>query len=343
MSWIKKIIFSVVFLVLLFAFARYYVIEDAEKVKIDKELNFSLEEIFSQYNNLQNFVRWNGDVLNSDELFISYYEPYEGVGSSMSYKNKKGDVKGELSIIEQKDLKFIKYQYFKDNHEPFYVKVDFNKISSNRTKVTYILERPSKTLYDKLLTYWKDEPTFFMMDKEVDRLEHLLSNKVDKKIFLDNIILDSIMVEEREEQILLGNYFSVVNKKSMLRKDVLDNIEQLEQYMEVVLEKHEDEYGFPIMITDIDDSKGNSYYLGIPVSESMTLKDKEFGFRTFESSKVLSIFYKGNFDNRKNAINQLVKVAKKDSLRYNKVEQIFLSKPNNEANILMKIMLPVVK
>lgn len=345
MSWIKKIIVGIVVLLVIFAFSKYYVIEQSEKVKVEKELSFPLAKIFSQYNNLQNFVRWNEDVLDTKELFIHYYQPYQGAGSAMSYRNKKGSIRGELSIVKEKEEKSITYQFFSGNKAPLYINVFFTKISEDATKVTYVIEKPAKTIWEKAMSYWKEEPTFFMMDKEVNRLESVLSNKIDKEKWLTNITYDSIMVENQPEQLLLGKYFSVMNRPNMVTQKINKNIAQLQQYVQVSLEKKSDEYGFPTLIKSPHQTKNKqlSYYVGIPLSQSMKLEEKQYGFRNIASSKTLSIYYKGNYHQANNTVKRLIKRAKKDSMRYGEVQQIFLKTPKNSDDVMMKIILPISK
>ncbi|PIE50998.1 MAG: hypothetical protein CSA38_00575 [Flavobacteriales bacterium] len=344
MNWTKKLLIILLLIVIGFAFAKFYIIEDAQKVQVDKNYAFPLEEIFSQYNDLQKFVRWNEDELSEKDLFINYYQPYQGVGSSMSYRNKKGDIKGELSIIEQKE-NYIQYQYFKGNQEPLYVKVLFSAETENSTKVTYLVEKPAKTILNKIEDYWKEEPTFFILDKQVDGLEQLLSNRIEKEKIFTNITYDSIMLDDRKEEILLGKHFSVMNSGNMFQKSVQDNIDQLQQYIRVSLNKKEDEYGFPKMIMNPNQMKNKqiSYYLGIPLSSSVKLNDKLYGFRTLERSKAFSVYVKGNVPNIYNSVKPLTNKAKKDSLLYNKAEYIFLSAPKTEEEVKLKIILPVSK
>lgn len=345
MSWIKKIIFGIIILLLIITFSKYYVIEKSEKVKVEKKLSFPLVKIFSQYNNLQNFVRWNEDVLDNKKLFINYYQPYQGVGSAMSYQNKKGDIQGELFIVKEEEGKAITYQFFSGNKTPLYIDVFFTKISESETKVTYVIEKPAKTIWEKAMSYRKEEPTFFMMDKEFNRLESVLSNKIDKEKWLTNITYDSIMLENQPEQLLLGRYFSVMNKPDMITQKVNKSIAQLEQYMEVILEKKTDEYGFPTLIKSPHQIKNKQfyYYIGIPLSQSMRLEEKQYGFRSVESSLVLSIYYKGNYHQADSAVKQLINKAKKDSMKYGEIQQIFLEIPPNRGDVMMKIILPVSK
>lgn len=87
MKWVKLII---TFLVLIFGiYAVSMILWRKQKLFCKKEINFPLEKVFPQFNNLYNFSQWNEFIQENDHLGFSYYTPYDGVGSSMHFVNKK--------------------------------------------------------------------------------------------------------------------------------------------------------------------------------------------------------------------------------------------------------------
>ena len=86
-----------------------------------------------------------------------------------------------------------------------------------------------------------------------------------------------------------------------------------------------------------------SYFYGIPLSQQEKISDNNFIFKKVESSKVYSIYYRGKYEQRVHAINQLLNQHKKDSLKNGMLEEIFLEAPSENKDVVLKISFPVIK
>ena len=86
-----------------------------------------------------------------------------------------------------------------------------------------------------------------------------------------------------------------------------------------------------------------SYFYGIPLSQQEKISDNNFIFKKVESSKVYSIYYRGKYEQRVHAINQLLNQIKKDSLKNGMLEEIFLEAPSENKDVVLKISFPVIK
>ncbi|MCB4234890.1 hypothetical protein LDL59_06630 [Kaistella anthropi] len=84
------------FAVAVYAIAMTFV-EDAKSFTIQKEISYPVDRVFPQFNNLQNFTRWNAFFSEDPDFTFDYFTPYEGQGSSMSYHDKKIRINSEIS------------------------------------------------------------------------------------------------------------------------------------------------------------------------------------------------------------------------------------------------------
>ena len=111
------------------------------------------------------------------------------------------------------------------------------------------------------------------------------------------------------------------------------------------LGKKDDEFGFPMLITDADNYKDKevSYFLGIPLSKKFGVTDNNFSFRTINPTQNYVMYYKGNYAGRVKAIQQLIQKAKKDEMRFNDIRQTFLERPTEDQDVNMKLSLSVFK
>ena len=88
MRWLKYGSFIIIFLLAIYAVSMSFV-EENKNFTIEKEINYPVEKVFPQFNNLQNFSQWNAFFSDNDQLSFDYFSPYEGQGSAMTYKDKK--------------------------------------------------------------------------------------------------------------------------------------------------------------------------------------------------------------------------------------------------------------
>jgi hypothetical protein len=63
-----------------YAASMYYFVEENKNFQIEKEIDYPLDKVFAQFNNLQHFTRWNNFFTSSQSIDIDYYTPYEGKG-----------------------------------------------------------------------------------------------------------------------------------------------------------------------------------------------------------------------------------------------------------------------
>jgi hypothetical protein len=176
-------------------------------------------------------------------------------------------------------------------------------------------------------------------------LKNVLGNKVEKDHLLATVKYDSLMVENEEEKLLLGINVSASNKKDALYKNIVMSYNKIYNYVTMDLGKKEDEFGYPILITDADNYKDKevSYFLGIPLSKKMGITDNNFSFRTINPTRNYIMYYKGTYAGRVRSIIQLIRKAEKDEMRYGDVRQTFLEHPIEDQEVNMKLSLAVFK
>ena len=99
------------------------------------------------------------------------------------------------------------------------------------------------------------------------------------------------------------------------------------------------------MITNPSNLKDKeiSYFYGVPLSKRIPVSDNNFSFQTLNASKVYYIYYQGNYYNRVKNIQELLKKAKKDTLRNGQLMEEFLEEPVDNQDVKLKLSLPVYR
>ena len=123
------------------------------------------------------------------------------------------------------------------------------------------------------------------------------------------------------------------------------NHNKVVNYVKMDLGKKSDEYGEPILITDADGFKDKeiSYFYGIPLSKRVGVSDNNFSFRTVNASENYVIYYRGTYEGRIKAIQELLSKAKKEEMRSGDLQQTFLEEPAENNKVIIKLSLPVFR
>lgn len=345
MRWIKYSLLTVFLLLAAYSVSMSFVAE-TKNFTIEKEINYPVDKVFPQFNNLQNFTSWIAFFAENDRLTFDYFTPYEGQGSSMSFHDQKeNDFFGDVFIRYQNQNRTLRYQLFEGKKSnPYLIDVKFIA-EGDKTKIIWYIQTPKQPLLKRSLNLLSEDYIADQIDKSMKNLYSNLGNKVDKEKLRQSLKFDSLMVEQQEAVLLLGVNVTTKNDKSAFFKNIVMNHNKVLNFVKMDLAKKNDEYGEPILITDADNFKEKevSYFYGIPLSKKSGISDNNFSFRTINASKNYVIYYKGNYTGRVNAIQQLLSKAKKDSLRSGDIHQTFLEAPDEEQNTIIKLSLPVYR
>lgn len=347
MRWLK--IFLVIILVMLglYTVSMHYFVDESKKFTVEKEISYPIDKVFPQFNNFQNFTRWNNYFAASKTMTIDYYSPYSGKDSSISFEELKGNKSGEMFIKYSNINRTLRYQLYEGKQKhPTLIDIKFIPVSNELTKTIWNVHTPKKSLLNRVKNLWTEEDFIKNLDKSFANLKNILGNKVEKETFLTDIKYDSLMVETQEGQLILGVNVTTGNrKKDALFKNIIINHNKVTNFVSNDLDKRDDEFGFPVLITNPKDYKDKevSYFIGIPLSKREAVSDNNFNFRTINESQNYVIYYKGDYNNRIKSIQQLLQKAKRDSMRNGALQQVFLETPEEGKDVLIKISLPVYR
>lgn len=320
-------------------------VDDSKSFVHHSEINYPVDKVFPQFNNLQNFTTWNDFFNGKDNISYSFFTPYEGLGSSMKFSDKKNNDFGDMFIRYSNVNRTLRYQLFEGESEnPYLIDVKFIP-AGNKTKLIWNIHTPKRNYLERSLNLVAEDFFVENIDKSMKNLYSLLGNKVDKDQQLASVKYDSIMVENREGGILLGVNVSTRNTKEIIFKNVLMNHNKVLNFVKSDLAKKEDEIGLPVLLTNPANLKDKeiSYFYGIPLSKRVSVSDNNFNFQTVNASKVYVIYFQGNYNNRLKNIQELIQKAKRDTMRSGQLMEEFLEEPTDVEAVKLKFSLPVYR
>lgn len=345
MRWLKFGIIIVLFFGAVYAVSMTFVDEN-KSFTIEKEINYPIDKVYPQFSNLQNFTRWNAFFSENKNMSMQYYAPYEGVGSAMSYRDRKDDeLFGDVFIRYENPERTLKLQLFEGRkNRPYSIDLKFVP-QNDKTKVIWYVHTPKQSFFKRSLNLISEDFWVNNIEYSMKNLYQILGNKVNKEIQRESVKFDSLMVEKQDDQLLVGINVTTKNVKDALFKNIVINHNKVYNFVKIDLGKREDEYGEPVLITDADNFKDKevSYFYGMPVSKKEAITDNNFSFRTIKGSSYFVIFYQGTYTGRVKAIQQLLLKAKQDSMRIGDLQQTFLDEPTADNKTVMKLSLPVYK
>lgn len=343
MRWFK--ILAIILMLITGAYVGLmYSLEDRKTLVVERELSYPIDKVFPQFENLQQLTRWSGFFRDKEVYAFQYFLPYEGVGSAMRFVNvKDNDEAGDIFIRDLKPMKSIRYEIYEKGEKTSYKVEAIFQSKGEKTKITWKIETPTIPLMMRFLTLNADDKMEQNISSGMNKLTKILSGKVDAEVRLSQIKYDSIMEEEQEAKLLLGMNITAVNKKGMLHKSIVVHHHKLMSFVSKDLAKQEDEYGLPVLMTDIDGlrDKEISYFYGVSLPKSEKITDNNFVFKNLEKSRVYSIYYKGSYENRRRAVDKLLAEIKKSELRHGLLEEFFVEPPIEDEEVLLKISIPV--
>ncbi|MEC5394331.1 polyketide cyclase [Bergeyella sp. RCAD1439] len=345
MRWIKFFIVSGGLLLAVYAASMYFV-DESKTFTIEKEIAYPLDKVYPQFNDFRQFTRWNQYFISDKGTSLVYYTPYIGQGASMGFSRKGSGEKGEMYIRYENPYKTLRYQLFEgDDSMPYRIDVKFKAVSPQKTKMTWLVHTPKQPWLKRTANLWSESDFVGLLDKSMANLSALLGNKVNKDEMLASIKYDSLMVEKSPGELLLGINVSTSNKGDALIKNIVMNHNKVCNFVTVDLAKQEDEFGLPVLLTDANNTKDKevSYYYGVPLSKRSSVSDNNFSFRTLHAGTRYVLYYKGAYKNRGQAIQQLLQKAKKDTMRYGELQQVFIEPPKENGEVNLKLALPVFR
>ncbi len=192
----------------------------------------------------------------------------------------------------------MRYQLFEDEDEnPTLIDVKFKAVSPQKTKITWFVHTPKLPVLSRAQNFWTEDKFTENIDKSMVNLKNVLGNKVEKDNQLASIKYDSIMIEKEEARMILGISVSTSNKKDALYKNIVMNYNKVYNFVTMDLGKKDDEFGYPILITDADNFKDKevSYYFGIPLSKKFGVNDNNFSFRSVSPTQNYVMYYRGTY------------------------------------------------
>jgi len=344
MRWLKFILIILFCLFGIYSISMNFV-DESKSFTHQSEINYPVDKVFPQFNNLQNFAAWNDFFAGKEDLTYSFFTPYEGLGSAMNFSDKKNDKLGDLFIRYSNVNRTVRYQLFDgESANPYLIDVKFVP-NGQKTKLFWNIHTPKRDYLERSLNLIAEDFFVENIDKSMKNLYQLLGNKVDRDQKLASIKYDSIMVENRDGELLLGVNVSTRNTKDILFKNVIMNHGKVVNYVRSDLGKKDDEFGMPVLLTNPANLKDKevSYFYGVPLSKRISVSDNNFSFQTLNASKVYYIYYQGNYNNRVKNIQELLKKAKKDTLRNGQLMEEFLEEPIDNQDVKLKLSLPVYR
>ncbi len=318
-----------------------------DKIEVETEKEFTMPAgiIFEDFNNVNNFSKWEPWTFADTAAVKEFFSPYKGKGAG--YKWNSGNEHGFLTISEIVKNEKIRYTLegygLGKNTE---MNVSFIQIDSINTNVKWSLSSEKLGYFSRYYTYFTADKLKEKMESGLENLEKLLSKEPHSEKQTEELQPGIIATEEFE-----GLKLITIPNETTLEEDEIntatdESLGLIYSYLKDFIKLDENEIGKAISYFDYIDnaSKKAKFHTGYSIDGSVKLRE-DMEIISLPASKLLICIHKGNFEDMNLTISKMKDYAKENNLKLsNSFWQEFINRPlPNEAqdNSMTKISIPI--
>ncbi|MDD3458843.1 MAG: GyrI-like domain-containing protein [Weeksellaceae bacterium] len=317
------------------------------KIEVNTEREFHLPAgiLFEEFNNMNNFSKWEPWAAADSLATQEFYSPYAGKGAG--YQSQTKGKNRILTITES--LKNKKIRYNMENFDlgsEAEMLVEFLPSDSVNTIINWKIETKKIGYFSRYYTYFTSNNLRETLNKGFDRLEKLLETTA-----LNEEQAKSLQPGMIETELFEGKkIISVVNETTLDEDEVKTAVEEslglIYSYLTDYLKLPQEQIGQPITYFDfINTATENAkFHSGYPIIESVQLGEG-MELLPLPAVKAVVSIHKGNYSSIQQTISKMNSYAKENQLSLqNSYWEEYLNQPvrvKDSDELLIKIYIPI--
>lgn len=314
----------------------------------EKEIEMPIGVVFEEFNNLNQFSKWE-TLTESDSLDKKeFYAPYRGQGAGYKW-SKDTIVKGEFTIIKSTPEKLVEYEVegFKLGDKSL-MKAELTALSDNKTKVIWSIHSEEIGYFSRYFSYFTTSKLTEKLANGLNKLSESIKGQILTQEEAGDMKPNQIRVEKFEGQKLI----TVLNQTSLDQDEIKTASEEsfglLYSYLTDHLKVKQSDISNPISYYEYYDegSKKAKFHCGYGIKESVKLGE---GMQLYSipAYETLVYLHKGSYSTLSTAIQKMKDYAKINQLILsNSYWEEYLNDPEivkKEEELLTKIYFPIKK
>lgn len=365
------VLLSLLFSVLFFIIPSF--IKPTPKVEVERTFNSSDKELFSYFNDLKKFSTWNYWTSSDSLVQTTYFQPYVGEKSNISWKSEDENFEtGTYKIKNSVAYDSIQTEFtFSKSEKKIVTVIKFKKLGDKKTKLTWVIYPPETSYLGRWYNLYVEN---FIEDKieiGLDKLNQLIEGNIEKIAELKQKP-GSVQVENTEPFFMFGRKSIIVEDPKTIHSKINEDNELVKNYLKDSVKISTKELGNLLVVYELASAEQSikkkrktitslakvNLFVGYKVFDSIkipksynTVKSKKqgkktisipnstFEMKTIRKQQNLVQYYKGNFYNKKiikeNFENYYLNKGK--STKNLSWEEYYNFNPNDSLNSEMKI------
>lgn len=289
-----------------------------KKIEIvtSKEFNNPISEVFSEFNDLENYASW-GLLINEDSVNtrINYFSPYKGAGSSLTWLNSKDHAigKGEYKILKSKVNKYIKSQIiFVETGVVCLEDINFRS-NEGITHVSIHLKTDNFTYFTRIFAYLYSHKLEESLNESLEKLTILLQNgRSNKKLNKG----DTEYFDFKGIQMLAIKNETSTNF-SEVYKAMYNSLHEISNFLTDSLKYTYKDIKNPIIYYSTFDTLAKTavFYSGYPVDSNIILHNNSMSLLSLPAGKAIATPINEKVHNLFNTRYILDKYAKENGIK----------------------------
>ena len=311
----------------------------------EKEFDVPAGIIFEDFNNLNEFSKWEPWTSNDSLAEKEFYSPYRGKGAG--YKWTSSNNSGEITILKSEANQWIEYKMVGYNlGEKSKMKVEFSPVTKSKTLVKWSISSEKLDYFSRYYTYFTSEKLNDKLEEGLMTLENSL-----KTASLTPEQAQSLQPEVITKESFEGLKLLVVQNTASLDEDEINTATEesfglIYSYLVDFIKVSPNELNNPITYFEFIDTarKETKFYCGYPLTESINPGE---GMQLFSipASEALVCIHKGDYSTLSSTLSKMKEYAKLNKLKLgNPYWEEYLNDPEtvkNKSELLTKIYIPI--
>lgn len=348
-------------------------IKPTPKVEVQRIFNSSDKEVFSYFNDLKKFSTWNYWTSKDSLVQTTYFQPYVGEKSNISWKSEDENYEdGSYKIKKSIEYDSIQTEFtFSKSDKKITSVIKFKKLGDKKTKLIWTIYPPETSYLGRWYNLYVEN---FIEDKikiGLDKLNQLIEGNIEKIAELKQKP-GSIQTENTEPFLLFGRKSTVAEDLKMIHSKIFEDNELVKNYLKDSIKISTKELGNLLVVYElasaqqviqkrrksITNAAKVNLFVGYKVFDSIKMpknsipiKSKKqgkktiavpissFEMKTIRKQQNLVQYYKGTFLNKKiikeNFENYYLNKGR--STKNLSWEEYYHFNPNDSLNSEMKI------
>lgn len=312
---------------------------------VAKEFDLPVGMIFEEFNNLNEYSKWEPWVSSDSLVKQEFFAPYRGLNAGYQWKSATSN--GEITIKKLETNKSLEYDLVGlDLGEKTTMKVDFTPINNTSTKVTWGIASDEIGYFSRYYTYFTSQKLQETLANGFTKLEERLKTMTISAEQAKSLQPGMIKTEMFEGLKLIALYNETSLEFDEIKTATEESLGMLYSYLIDLKKVDTTHIGNPVSYIEYVDlvAEKSKFYCGYPIRESIEIQEG-MEIKSLPAKESLVSIHKGSYETIDSTLTRMKEYAKTNNLSigmsYLEEYQNDPETVKNPDDLLTKVYIPI--